>query len=415
MKPVHGPVAGACQSARLPQEGCTLRCRAFKWLARNVAINSPDVAGCMQGLGKTVQVIALLAFLVEARRVRGPFLVAAPASVLPNWAAEFAAWAPALRVLLYRGTASERAALLQDKVPGLDVPMQTPANRLMVPAWQLHGHCTAYLQGRQMPTAPPGFRSLHHCALKPRHENRYFCEKSIMQGMWPPPDSAMLRCPPRPPAPQVRRGVPRFEVLLTSYDFLMAPADAPRLGALPWRALVIDEGHRLKNAACRLAAVLRQYRAPHRLLLTGAGEWLGCIGMQRACMQTGRTLYACVRGNSGGCHLGMGAITPNCPLQPCFPPSFAHVARQAGREVVNPGASAGTPVQNSLQELWSLLNFLLPGLFASSDDFHAWFGAGAAAAGKPAQRQRVAEELLSEEEALLVTNRLHQVMDAASN
>jgi SNF2 family DNA or RNA helicase len=33
---------------------------------------------------------------------------------------------------------------------------------------------------------------------------------------------------------------------------------------------VIDEGHRLKNAECKLARELRHYRSRMRLLLTGA-------------------------------------------------------------------------------------------------------------------------------------------------
>ncbi|CAG9760593.1 unnamed protein product [Ceutorhynchus assimilis] len=33
----------------------------------------------------------------------------------------------------------------------------------------------------------------------------------------------------------------------------------------------------------------------------------------------------------------------------------------------------GTPLQNNLHELWALLNFLLPDVFNSSDDFDAWF------------------------------------------
>jgi len=37
----------------------------------------------------------------------------------------------------------------------------------------------------------------------------------------------------------------------------------------------------------------------------------------------------------------------------------------------------GTPLQNNLHELWSLLNFLLPDLFASSEDFDEWFKLGA--------------------------------------
>lgn len=33
----------------------------------------------------------------------------------------------------------------------------------------------------------------------------------------------------------------------------------------------------------------------------------------------------------------------------------------------------GTPLQNNLHELWALLNFLLPDVFNSSDDFDSWF------------------------------------------
>ena len=32
----------------------------------------------------------------------------------------------------------------------------------------------------------------------------------------------------------------------------------------------------------------------------------------------------------------------------------------------------GTPLQNSLPELWALLNFLLPAIFNSSDTFDQW-------------------------------------------
>lgn len=33
----------------------------------------------------------------------------------------------------------------------------------------------------------------------------------------------------------------------------------------------------------------------------------------------------------------------------------------------------GTPLQNNLMELWALLNFLLPDVFSSADDFESWF------------------------------------------
>ena len=33
----------------------------------------------------------------------------------------------------------------------------------------------------------------------------------------------------------------------------------------------------------------------------------------------------------------------------------------------------GTPLQNDIGELWSLLNFLMPKLFLSKDEFENWF------------------------------------------
>ena len=33
----------------------------------------------------------------------------------------------------------------------------------------------------------------------------------------------------------------------------------------------------------------------------------------------------------------------------------------------------GTPLQNDIGELWSLLNFLMPALFESKEDFKSWF------------------------------------------
>jgi len=57
--------------------------------------------------------------------------------------------------------------------------------------------------------------------------------------------------------------------------------------------------------------------------------------------------------------------------------------------------SAGTPLQNNLGELWSLLHFLLPEMFNSLTDFEQWFDVGdmeaeeSAASAASLQREQV--------------------------
>jgi len=72
-------------------------------------------------------------------------------------------------------------------------------------------------------------------------------------------------------------------------------------------------------------------------------------------------------------------------------------------------ALTGTPLQNELHELWSLLNFVMPTLFNSCDTFEKWFST-------PFDKMPVAgqdrekEMAMNEEEKLLVINRLHSIL-----
>lgn len=86
-----------------------------------------------------------------------------------------------------------------------------------------------------------------------------------------------------------------FDVLITTYDFAIKDKDF--FARFIWRALVVDEAHRLKNAASKLFGALQDLRRERVLLLTG------------------------------------------------------------------------TPIQNSLQELFALLHFLMPNLFADANIF----------------------------------------------
>jgi SNF2 family DNA or RNA helicase len=61
----------------------------------------------------------------------------------------------------------------------------------------------------------------------------------------------------------------KFNVLLTTYEYLMNKHDRPKLSKIQWHYIIIDEGHRIKNASCKLNADLKLYRSSHRILLTG--------------------------------------------------------------------------------------------------------------------------------------------------
>jgi len=90
-----------------------------------------------------------------------------------------------------------------------------------------------------------------------------------------------------------------WDVVVTTYE--IANRERRSLSKFPWRYMIIDEAHRLKNETSQFSMTVREMETQHRLLLTG------------------------------------------------------------------------TPLQNNLHELWALLNFLLPDVFASSEQFDDWF------------------------------------------
>eukprot|EP00048_Salpingoeca_helianthica_P011740 m.169531 g.169531 ORF g.169531 m.169531 type:complete len:792 (-) comp15271_c0_seq32:998-3373(-) len=123
---------------------------------------------------------------------------------------------------------------------------------------------------------------------------------------------------------QARKSAVGFPVVVTSFEVVMK--DRRFLANIPWKYLVVDEGHRIKNLNCRLIKVLKSLQTANRLLLTG------------------------------------------------------------------------TPLQNNLAELWSLLNFLLPDIFDDLDSFQRWFDFAPD------------DELLAKEEEQHILTKLHQVL-----
>ena len=71
----------------------------LNWL---ISLNEIGVNGILadqMGLGKTIQTIAFLGYLLEHKGKRGPYLIVGPTTVMGNWMRELKKWLPSLRAV----------------------------------------------------------------------------------------------------------------------------------------------------------------------------------------------------------------------------------------------------------------------------------------------------------------------------
>ncbi|KAJ7785661.1 SNF2-family ATP dependent chromatin remodeling factor snf21 [Mycena metata] len=97
--------------------GGTLKEYQIKGLQWMVSLYNNRLNGILadeMGLGKTIQTISLITFLIESKRLHGPYLVIVPLSTMTNWSGEFAKWAPGVKVVAYKGNPAQRRALQGD-------------------------------------------------------------------------------------------------------------------------------------------------------------------------------------------------------------------------------------------------------------------------------------------------------------
>ncbi|CUU55424.1 SWIM zinc finger [Parafrankia irregularis] len=93
----------------------------FRWLTFLWGCQLGGILADDMGLGKTVQSLALICHARETDPGQPPFLIVAPTSVVANWAAEAARFAPSLRVAAITDTLRRRGGSLPEIIAGADV------------------------------------------------------------------------------------------------------------------------------------------------------------------------------------------------------------------------------------------------------------------------------------------------------
>ena len=85
--------------------------QGLEWLVSLYNNNLNGILADEMGLGKTIQTIALITYLMDVKKVNGPYLIIVPLSTLANWVNEFNKWAPAVSTIVFKGNPQVRKTL----------------------------------------------------------------------------------------------------------------------------------------------------------------------------------------------------------------------------------------------------------------------------------------------------------------
>lgn len=100
--------------------------KGLEWLVSLYNNNLNGILADEMGLGKTIQTIALITYLIERKRVHGPYLIIVPLSTLSNWMLEFDRWAPSVIKYSYKGSPNVRRQIASSlKATKFNVVMTT--------------------------------------------------------------------------------------------------------------------------------------------------------------------------------------------------------------------------------------------------------------------------------------------------
>ncbi|CDI77835.1 SWI/SNF-related matrix-associated actin-dependent regulator of chromatin, putative [Eimeria acervulina] len=380
-----GVPVSAASAAAAAAEVCVPSCvllppkphqvEGLRWLARLHAKGLSGLLADEMGLGKTYQTIAFLGYLQEYKHIQGPHLILAPKSTIGNWMAELRRFCPSLGAVKILGEKEKRKRLLHHLLFACKLVKETQ-QQYQSRKQQQQRQSAAAAAARSRAQSPLLERNSSNSsgssskqqqredeepaeeddgdeeASQQQHQHHQQPQQQEKEQQQQQQQQQQQEGEEEEPVPET------VSVVVASYEMLMAEKNI--LGQIEWQYIIIDEAHRIKNEAGKLATTVRQFSSKYRLLLTGT------------------------------------------PLQVGLRAAAAAAAATAAAAA----AAAADSRLNNLRELWALLHFLLPQLFESGEDFLSLFDLNAATdeEGVALTQQQI------EERNLAIVNRLHRIL-----
>lgn len=171
-------------------------------------------------------------------------------------------------------------------------------------------------------------------------------------------------------------GAYKFDALITTFEMVLS--DCPELREISWRCVIIDEAHRLKNRNCKLLDSLKMLDlvsgavSDFRVNKTDISDILVFTTISSLFFHV-LTLFVshllCYFFPTSKC-LVVHNCFPLCFLSVIIFILFVFCCFYQEHKVL----LTGTPLQNTVEELFSLLHFLEPAQFPSETEFLKDFG-----------------------------------------